>query len=239
MLRALVIDDETPARQEMKYLLEQTGRVQILGEAGNVRDAVMLIKTIPVDVLFLDIHMPGLTGMQLAKSLKTHPCPPAVVFVTAHSQYALEAFDANAVDYLVKPVDPERLEKAIERVERLNEATGGAEPQTMRIVVSKGNTKHILDVGDIGYFMAKDDYSYIHTEGGHYLSTASLNSFEQQLEDQRFFRTHRRYLVNLEWIASVESGVGGALMVTLKDSGQSQVPVSRRRVVEFRRVMGM
>jgi len=240
VLRALVIDDEAPARQEMIYLLNQTNQVQVCGEASNVLEAVALIKTVPVDVLFLDINMPGFSGLQLAESLKSHPSPPAIVFVTAHSKHALAAFDVNAVDYLMKPVDVDRLEIALTKVlEKGGDAIDRDADNETRIAVSKGNKKFLLNPEEIAYFMAKDDYSYIYTACDHYLSTASLTSFEERLSESGFFRTHRRYLVNIDWISSVESTAGSSLLLTLKDESESKIPVSRRRVVEFKQLVGV
>ncbi|MCL2491678.1 MAG: LytTR family DNA-binding domain-containing protein [Coriobacteriia bacterium] len=239
MLRALVIDDEAPARAEMKYLLSQVEQVQVCGEASNVHEAVTLIKATPSDVIFLDIHMPGFSGLQLAEGLKTHPNPPAIIFVTAHSKHALAAFDVNAVDYLMKPVDVGRLEIAINKViEKGGEADAREAEKEMRITASKGNKKFLLAPDEIAYFMAKDDYCFIHTAHDHFLSTTSLTSFENRLSDHRFFRTHRRYLVNIDWISAVESDVGSSLILTMKDDEKSKIPVSRRRIVEFKQLVG-
>jgi two-component system LytT family response regulator len=240
MLRALVIDDETPARQEMKYLLEQTNRVQVCGEASNVYEAVKLIKTIPVDVLFLDISMPGVSGIQLAESLTSHPNPPLIVFVTAYSAYALEAFNVNAIDYLVKPVSTDRLNVAIDKVitiRRESMAQGRDKPQ--RIPVSKGEKHVLLDIHDIVYIMAKDDYTILFTDEDHYLSTTSLTAFEEQLTPFRFFRTHRKYLVNLDWVLSIDHAPGAVLTLSLKDKNLSKIPVARRRVGELKYILAL
>ncbi|MCL2818297.1 MAG: LytTR family DNA-binding domain-containing protein [Actinomycetia bacterium] len=239
MLRALIVDDEAPARAEMKYLLSKVKQVQVCGEASNVHEAVTLIKTVPADVLFLDIHMPGFSGLQLAEGLKSHPSPPAIVFVTAHSKHALAAFDANAVDYLMKPVDVGRLEIALSKViEKNADAQDGELEFETRITVSKGNKKFLLNPDEIAYCMAKDDYSYVYTAHDHYLSTTSLTAYEDRLADKGFFRAHRRYLVNLDWISTVEPTEGSSLLLTMKDDSQSKIPVSRRRVVEFKRIAG-
>jgi len=238
MLRALVIDDEAPARQEMKYLLDQTNRVQVCGEASNVYEAIRLIKTVPVDVLFLDISMPGVSGIQLAESLRTHPNPPLIVFVTAYSAYALEAFEVNAIDYLVKPVNTDRLNTAIDKaigLRRESSSEVGEKPQ--RIPVSKGEKHVLLDVYDIVYIMAKDDYTILHTNDDHYLSTTALITFEEQLADHRFFRTHRKYLVNLDWVLSIDHAPGAVLTLSLKDKASSKIPVARRRVGELKHIL--
>lgn len=236
MIRALIVDDEAPARSELAFLLEETGQVELAGEAGNVRDAVAIIKSTAVDVIFLDINMPGFSGLQLAEVLGTHSNPPAIVFVTAYSEFAVKAFEVEAVDYIVKPVDRERLETAIAKVRR------GRTPcsdQSTRLTVTKGGKKHFLSSMDIAYLMAKDDYSYIYTNDSRYLSTSSLTALEEKLDSAGFFRVHRRYLINLGRIRSVEPTTGGTLELTIDDDEGTKIPVSRRRVSALKRAMGL
>lgn len=239
MIRALIIDDEAPARSELAFLLEEAGGVEILGEASNVREAVALIKSTPSDVIFLDIHMPGFTGLQLAESLKTHPKPPAIVFVTAHSEYALKAFEVNAVDYLVKPVELDRLEVALAKVARDRGGVDGHDSDETRVMVNKAGKKMFISTSEITYIMAKDDYSYIFTDGDRYLSTSSLTALEEKLAESNFFRVHRRYLVNLKKVRSVAPQQGGTLMLTLEDTEETEVPVSRRRVAGLKKALGL
>lgn len=247
-IKAFVIDDEMPARNELIYMLEETGKCEVVGEAGDVKTAVELIKSRYADVMFLDINMPGYTGLQLAEVLKTHPNPPAVVFVTAYSDFALKAFDVNALDYLVKPVEPERLASALEKVRaihgtarRVKKATPGPVgiPGETRVTVNKGGKKHFLQSGNIVFIMARDDYSYLYTADKQYLSTTSLANLEEQLVEYGFFRVHRRYIVNLSSIVSVEPQAGGTLKVTLNDKKRTEVPVSRRRVGALKQAMGV
>jgi len=236
MIRAFIVDDEKPAREELAYLLDETGLVELVGEASNVRDAVTLIKTIQAEVIFLDINMPGFSGLQLAEVLATHPNPPAVVFVTAYSEFAVKAFEVDAVDYILKPVDPERLRTALEKVRK------GRTPcldLSTRLTVTKGGKKHFISSADITYLMAKDDYSYIYAEGQRYLSTSSLTALEEKLAGAGFYRAHRRYLVNLAKIRSVEPQEGGTLELTIDDEEGTKIPVSRRRVSGIKKEMGL
>ena len=236
MIRAFIVDDEKPAREELAYLLDETGSVEVVGEAANVRDAVTLIKTIPAEVIFLDINMPGFSGLQLAEVLATHPNPPAVVFVTAYSEFAVKAFEVDAVDYILKPVDPERLKVALEKVRK------GRTPcldLSTRLTVTKGGKKHFISSADITYLMAKDDYSYIFAEDQRYLSTSSLTALEEKLAGAGFYRAHRRYLVNLAKVRSVEPHDGGTLELTIDDAESTKIPVSRRRVSGLKKEMGL
>lgn len=234
-LKALLVDDEVPARSELRFLLGEVGGVEVVGEAGSGAEALQLIKAIPYDIVFLDIDMPGLSGIDLAEALATLPQPPAVVFVTAHSEHAVKAFEVHATDYLVKPVEVKRLRAAVERVAPAAEAS----PRIERIPVEKAGKKLLLRIDDIFYIMAKDDYSYIFTDGERYLSTLSLAQLETRLESQGFFRVHRRFLVNLGQVKEVAPMYGGTMLLTLKDGAASQVPASRRRVPTLKRALGL
>ena len=198
MLRAMIVDDEAPARSELRFLLEQTGKIGSINEASSVRSAIEMLMENRVDVVFLDISMPGASGIQLAEALHKLKNPPAVVFVTAYSDHAVEAFDVDATDYLMKPVEEARLDQAINKVlARVKPTSDSSKSSIERIPVEKGGRKVLIPVDQIRYIMAKDDYSCIFTEDDRYLSTTSLAQFESKLGDFGFFRVHRRYIVNL------------------------------------------
>ena len=235
VLKALLVDDEVPARSELRFLLGEVGGVEVVGEAGSGAEALQLIKAIPYDIVFLDIDMPGLSGIDLAETLAALPHPPAIVFVTAHSEHAVKAFEVQATDYLVKPVEAKRLHAAVGRVTPAAEAA----PRIERIPVEKAGKKLLLRIDDIFYVMAKDDYSYIFTDGERYLSTLSLAQLETRLEAQGFFRVHRRFLVNLAQVREVAPMYGGTMLLTLKDAASTQVPASRRRVPALKRALGL
>ena len=253
-IRALIIDDELPARSELGFLLDDIDGVTVVGEAGNVRDAVTLIKKTPADVIFLDINMPGITGLQLAEGLKTsHPNPPALVFVTAHSHFAVKAFEVDAIDYLVKPVEVDRLKSAIDKV-RMRQALQKGDAQigedgvvvedgatidqadNSKIMVTKSGKKLFVPIRDVCYIMAKDDYSYIFTVDDRYLSTKTLVKIENQFKETSIFRIHRRYLINLTHVVSVNSVKGGALTLTVEGT-EEELPVSRRRVPALKQAL--
>ena len=236
MLKALVVDDEAPARSELRFLLAEAGGVEVVGEAGNAVEALQLIKAIPYDVIFLDINMPGLTGVQLAEVLAGLSRPPSIIFVTAHSEHAVKAFEVRATDYLVKPVEIERLRQAISRLDPADEQAAAV---IERIPVEKAGKKLLINVADILYVMAKDDYSYLYTPADRYLSTISLAQLETKLEPAGFFRIHRRYLVNLARVKEVVPMYGGTLLLTLADDAATQIPVSRRRVPALKKALGL
>lgn len=236
-LKALVVDDEAPARSELRYLLSEAGGVEVVGEASSASEALQLIRALPYDVVFLDIDMPGLSGMQLAEALAELDRPPSIIFVTAYSEHAVKAFEVEAADYLVKPVEVPRLRRAIERLAPAGPVSGGARVE--RVPVEKAGKKLLLSIEEIFHVMAKDDYSYLFTDGERYLSTLSLAQLEQKLEPRGFFRVHRRFLVNLSQIKEVVPMYGGTLLLTLKDRAATQVPVSRRRVPSLKRALGL
>ena len=170
MLKAIIVDDEAPARSELRYLLDEVGRVEVVAEAANVREAIECLKEHPCDVVFLDISMPEATGMQLAEALQRLKYPPVVVFVTAYSEHALDAFAVNAVDYLLKPVETDRLQQAISRVHeqvRMQAQTKNSE----RISVEKAGKKILINVDAIRFVMARDDYAYVQTDTDRFFST--------------------------------------------------------------------
>lgn len=234
MIRALLVDDEAPARSELRFLLDEAGGVQVVDEASSAVEVLRLVKTVSYDAIFLDIDMPGLNGVQLADVLTNLEKAPAIIFVTAHGEHAVKAFEVAATDYLVKPVEIARLRQAIGRVADTELST-----RVERIPVEKAGRKILLDVEAIFYVMAKDDYSYLFTDAERYLSTISLAQLETRLESRGFFRVHRRFLVNLAEVKEVVPMYGGTLLLTLKDTAATQVPVSRRRVPALKRALGL
>lgn len=258
LLRAMIVDDEAPARSELRYLLEESGRVDTITEAASAREAVQRLMEGHLDVIFLDIHMPKTSGMQLAEAMHKLKNPPAVVFVTAYGEYALEAFDVDAVDYLMKPVETERLSRALDKVQaRLKTKgtavqtakaqaqaspaaqAGQAKAAVDRIPVVKSGRKVLVPVDQIRYIEAKDDYSCIYTENDRYLSTISLAKLEEKLAPAGFFRVHRGYIVNLEYVEDVEVVSSGILQLGIKGIEGKKISVSRRRVVMLKRALGI
>ena len=238
--RAVVgdLDDEAPARSELRFLLEQTGKIASIAEASSVRTAIEMLMENRVDVVFLDISMPGASGLQLAEALHKLKNPPSIVFVTAYSDHAVEAFDVDAVDYLLKPVEEARLDQAIEKVLARTKPQTESKVTIERIPVEKGGRKVLIPVDQIRYIMAKDDYSCIFTDDDRFLSTTSLAQFEAKLCDFGFFRVHRRYIVNLACVEDVETIPSGAIQLGITGM-EDRVPVSRRRVVPLKKALSL
>ena len=238
MLRAMIVDDEAPARSELRYLLEQTGKMSTITEASSVRSAIEMLMENRSDVVFLDISMPGASGLQLAEALHKLKNPPAIVFVTAYSDHAVEAFDVDAVDYLLKPVEEDRLDQAINKVIARVKPVPDSKVTIERIPVEKGGRKVLIPVDQIKYIMAKDYDSCIFTDDDRFLSTTSLAQFEAKLSEFGFFRVHRRYIVNLACVEDVETVPSGAIQLGIVGMDE-RVPVSRRRVVPLKKALSL
>ena len=209
----LVVDDEPPIRAELRYLLEKDARVGQIAEAGNVTEAVESILSNKPDVLFLDITMPGRSGIELAETLQNLKTPPVVVFVTAFAEYAADAYNLDAIDYVVKPVEDARLSKALDKIEA---ALGvrrvvHAPRQPLRLTVDRGGKKVFIPVADVCYFEARADFCNAVCAEGTYLINESISSLERRLGSEGFIRVHRSYLVNLEDVHNVEIGSTGLM----------------------------
>ena len=238
-LRALIVDDEPPARAELRYQLERAGGVEVIGEAQSAREALALLQALPYDVVFLDIQMPSLDGVQLAERLRTGEYGrPSVVFVTAHDQHALRAFDVQALDYLLKPVDPRRLLATIERLRRLHQreaqAPGGtaqADRPPRFLAGHEGESAFPVALGEISYLAAQGDAVHLVTTEGRQLQLrgSTLTEMEGLLPPDRFFRCHRGYLVQVHEVAEILPFFNGTYILRMKGS-RDEVPVSRSRV---------
>ncbi|WP_395245279.1 LytR/AlgR family response regulator transcription factor [Agromyces sp. MMS24-K17] len=238
MISVLIADDEQPAVDELAFLLGQDPRVGVIHQANSGSEAIRLLTREPVDAAFLDIHMPGLTGFDLARALQRFEHAPALVFVTADEEGALEAFDLAAVDYLLKPVRAERLARSVSRiVEALRAAqppagagslagSAGSGPaaQPEVIAVTLGGTTRMIRRDDVRYVQAQGDYARLHTEEASYLVRVPMADLERQWADAGFVRVHRSYLVSLPHVSRVRLG-GDRPSITV---GAAELPVSRR-----------
>lgn len=219
-LRALVIDDETPALDELAYLLGRDPRIGTVDTAGSATEALKLLQQKEVDVVFLDIQMPGLNGIELAKVLGRFKRPPVAVFVTAHEEHALEAFDLRAVDYVLKPVREARLAEAVRRVVEGNRPA----PKDDQIAVERGGVTRFVSRSDIRYVEAEGDYARLHTADDSYLVRVPLSTLEQSWSAAGFVRIHRSSLVSLYFVDELRVE-GGRCLVIVEGT---ELPVSRR-----------
>jgi DNA-binding LytR/AlgR family response regulator len=235
-LRALLVDDEGPARSELRYLLASHPEVEVVGEAESAVEALALSRELEHDVVFLDVEMPGLTGLEAAPLVRERADPPAVVFVTAHERYAIDAFAVEAFDYLLKPVDPDRLVRVIERLH--DRTVENVTPVEKVPVVSGGGTE-LLDFDQVHYVQADGDYSRVHTYDRSYLCTSSLGELEERLPATRFARIHRSYLVNLSKVAGVRRAAPDRFCLQLADADHTELDVARRQSRQLRERLGL
>lgn len=243
MLRALAVDDERPSLEELLYLLHADPRIGSAEGAGDATEALRRINRAlesgprgpeAIDVVFLDINMPGLDGLDLARLLTGFARPPLVVFVTAHEDFAVQAFDLKAADYLLKPVRKERLAEAVRRVVELRGSTAPAipvhEPDPDHIPVELGGVTRFVAVDDITHVEAQGDYARLHTDRGSHLVRIPLSTLEDRWRSRGFVRIHRRHLVALRHIGELRLDAGTVSVRV----GDEELQVSRRHARELR-----
>lgn len=238
-MKALIIDDERLARKELSKLLEEHPSIEIAGEAQNADEAEQMINELNPDVLFLDIQMPGRTGFQLLESLDT---VPLVVFTTAYDEFALKAFEINALDYLLKPITAERLAEAVHKIlekERLRSGRGrdqklGLEDQ---VFVKDGERCWFVSLANIRLFESDGNYIKVYFDNNRPMIHKSLNALDEKLDERSFFRASRKHIINLSWVEGIEPWFNGGLMVKLR--GGDKVEVSRRQAAKFKDMMSL
>ena len=236
-LRCLLVDDEALARRGLRHRLLQIGAVEIVAEAGNGREALALVGQHEIDLMFLDIQMPGIDGFGVLRTLPMSRWP-LVIFVTAFDQYALDAFRVHAVDYLLKPVEEERLREALVRARRLRDHSeletqharllalvGGERPQTLgehaddRLTLKDGSTLIRVPLADIRWIDAAGDYVVVHTADANHVARASLRELAERLPPERFVRVHRSTIVHSRYVVRLRPHINGEYFVDL-DGGQ-------------------
>ncbi|MEZ4722462.1 MAG: LytTR family DNA-binding domain-containing protein [Flavobacteriales bacterium] len=243
MIRAMIIDDERLARQEIKGQLQNFSDIEIVAESGVVEEALDLIEKENPDLLFLDIQMPGKNGFELLDELDGRA--PHVIFVTAYDEYALKAFEVNALDYLMKPVEEHRLREAIDKIKkRIAERKSEEEPLndgkldiTDQVFLKDGEKCWFVELEKVRLFESEGNYIRVYFDDQRPLILKSLNALTERLSDKYFFRASRKHIVNLRWIQKVETWFNGGLLVILKDG--TKVEVSRRQSVKLKEMMAL
>jgi len=238
-MKAIIIDDERLARKELTSLLEKHKEIEIAAEAANADEAFELINEHMPDLLFLDIQMPGKTGFELLEMLDA---VPKVIFTTAYDEYALKAFEVNALDYLQKPIQPERLEESIAKLktqEKSSEIVKSDKKLGLndQVFVKDGDKCWFVSLGDIRYFESDGNYIKVFFDKNRPMIHKSLNALDEKLDERSFFRASRKHIINLSWLESIEPWFNGGLMVKLK--GGDKVEVSRRQSAKFKEMMSL
>jgi two-component system LytT family response regulator len=246
MIRAVIIDDERLARNELKKLLLEFPEIEVIAEAANANEGIEKIDSLNPDLVFLDIQMPGKTGFDMLAELEK---APDVIFTTAYDDYALKAFEVNALDYLLKPVEPRRLADALQKLhlEEHNDREGMTDEEisinksllheTDHVFVKDGERCWFVKLGDIRLFESVGNYAKIYFGGNKPLILKSLNALEERLDEKVFFRANRKHIVNLRLIEKIEPYFNGGLLLDLK--GGENIEVSRRQTVNFKEMMSL
>jgi two-component system LytT family response regulator len=242
-MKALLIDDERLARQELKNLLAPYTEIQIVGEANNAETAIESIKQLKPDVIFLDIQMPGKNGFELLEEISG---VPEIIFVTAYDEYAIRAFEINALDYLLKPVQASRLAETVKKIfnkEHLDKVEGKEQEQTHvlndddQVFVKDGEKCWFVKLTDIRLFESEGNYVRVYFDKNRPLILRSLNNLDGRLNNRTFFRASRKHIINLKWVESIENWFNGGLMVKLKNG--EQVEISRRQAAKLKDIMSL
>jgi two-component system, LytTR family, response regulator len=237
-MRALIVDDERLARKELMKLLEAHPSIEIVGEAVNADEADKMIEELNPDLLFLDIQMPGRTGFQLLESLDS---VPLVIFTTAYDEFALKAFQVNALDYLLKPITADRLADAVSKVQEKERQRGAGRNKKLgledQVFVKDGDRCWFVSLANIRLFESDGNYIKVYFDANRPMIHKSLNALDDKLDERAFFRASRKHVVNLSWVEAIEPWFNGGLMVKLK--GGDKVEVSRRQAAKFKDMMSL
>ncbi len=246
-MRTLIVDDERLARSELKRLLEHYPRIEVVGEAADADEALRLIDDLQPELLFLDIQMPGKNGFELLSCIEGKS--PDVIFTTAFDEYAIKAFEYNALDYLLKPIDTDRLREAVSRVEE-NQAQGEQAAagdsgertekrlgENDQVFVKDGDKCWFVKLGKVRLFESMGNYVRLHFDDQKPLVLKSLNALEDRLAEDTFFRANRKHIINLNWIDKIEPWFSGGLLVTLR--GGDRIEISRRQTIRFKELMSL
>jgi two-component system LytT family response regulator len=262
-IRAVLVDDEPLARKRLRTLLGPHARVHIVGEAANGEEACALVETLQPDLLFLDIQMPGLTGFDVLARLPASPRRPQVIFITAHDEFAVKAFEEQALDYLLKPVEPERLARAISRLTEMPPATPGStveDPRLDRLLASlaaqgvvatpsktllrripvrRGARIALVEVATAVFFRAEDKYTVLYTSDAEHVIDRTIDELEQSLDPDQFLRIHRAAIVNVGFVQELTSVDGGRFVVALNDARNTRLVASRSGARTLRERLGL
>jgi len=244
MKKIIIIDDEPLARSIVKSFLEKYDNIEIVAECNNGFEGVKAIEEHQPDLVFLDIQMPKINGFEMLELIDTNP---SVIFTTAFDEYALKAFEASAIDYLLKPFTQERFDQAFEKwkisdavyskTNTINEITHKQPDEQLRVVVKDGATIQIIPTSDILYFEAYDDYVKVYTKEKYHLKKKTLSYYEQTLNPKDFLRIHRSFIINVNYLTKIDSFEKNSYRATL--TNQAQIPISRNSYAELKEMLGI
>ena len=235
-MNCIIVDDEFPAREELKYFIREFSDIDIAGEFDNPLEALKYIEKQNVDIIFLDISMPGLDGISLGRIISRFEEKPKIVFITAYREHAIDAFEIDAFDYILKPYSKDRIIGLLKKLQKSSEKTYGESVE--KITLWKDERIIVLDVDDIYYCEASERTTRVYAKDESYIENTSISDFYKKLPKDKFFRTHRSYIVNLDKIKEIIPWFNNTYNIRLKDD-VGEVPVSRSNIKSFRKIMGI
>lgn len=253
--RTVLVDDEPLALKRLSRLLQAFPGVVIVGEAGTVADAVAVTEREQPDLLFLDIQLPDGEGFDVLHRIEDRPLAPLVIFTTGYDQYALRAFEEASVDYLLKPVETEKLARALQKLGRFSRRENGhhledqilafmktwrpeaADPYVRKMTVRVGERSLLIDLSEVTFFEAKDKYVFLHTATREYLVETTLVDLEKRLDPKRFVRIHRSTIVNVDQVQEIQDWFGGKYRLVLRDKEASEIVVSKGMASNLRAII--
>ena len=254
LFKTVIIDDERLAREELKSILSEYPEIEIIAEAKNGDEGIEIIESMKPDLVFLDVNMPGMTGFEMLKKLEEIPY---VIFVTAYDEYALKAFEVRALDYILKPIDPERLGESMDKlkIEDDHEFESSTSSKIARkerqltvkdrVFIKDGEKCYFVQLSEVRMLESDGNYVKVYFGKNRPLILRSLNSFEERLDPEHFFRANRKFIINLDWVKNIENWFNGGLQVELKGEqegvikGGEKVDISRRQAIRFKEMLSL
>lgn len=249
-MKSIIVEDEFPAREELKYFIKNFSKIEILNEFDNGVDVLKFIQENTVDVIFLDINIPLLDGMLLARTINNFKVKPKIIFITAYKEYAVDAFELEAFDYILKPYSDDRIISMLNKLEKSNinnikidnnideEKLTTQKSKSTTVSLWKNNKLRVVNVKDIYYCEARERETIVYTKDSEYTVKASIKEFEKNLNQNLFFKTHRSYIVNISKINEIIPWFNNTYKLKLNDIN-SDVPVSRSKIKDFRIIMNI
>jgi two-component system LytT family response regulator len=244
-MRAIIVEDEFPAREELKYFINRFSNIDIISEFDNGLDVLKFIQETKIDIIFLDINIPLLDGMLLAKTIKQFKISPKIVFITAYKEHAVDAFELEAFDYILKPYSEERIVSMLNKINKLDiadvktsveEKMSNKDDILSSVSLWKNDKLMVISISDIYYCEAKERETIVFTKDSEYIVKLSITEFEKNLKSNIFFKTHRSYIVNIYKIKEIIPWFNNTYKLKLKDR-ESEIPVSRSKIKDFRKIM--
>lgn len=237
MLKCVIVEDEFPAREELKFFIEKHEEIELEKEFDSPLDALKYLQDNKIDVVFLDINMPELDGMSLGKILSKLNENLKIVFITAYREYAAEAFEIKAFDYLLKPYSEKRINEVLDNLTKERKADHIKDISKInKVTVTSEDKMYVISINDIYYIEAGEKESMVYTKDNSYSSKIKISKWEEMLPKNKFYRTHRSYMVNLDKITEVEPWFNGTYVLKIQDL-KFKIPVSRNNIKEFKEIL--